>query len=81
MAQIKADQGNYKQAIEDYFSGLKVFGEIGDTFNLFTSYQGIAGVYYKQGLYHEAINSLQKALFMAKATGGGNNINSRAFSQ
>jgi signal transduction histidine kinase len=76
MAQIKADKGDFKQALDDYYSSLKVFGEIGDTFNLFTSYQGIAGVYYKQGLYNETVTNLHNALFMAKKTNGANNISS-----
>jgi two-component system, NarL family, sensor histidine kinase UhpB len=74
MAQIKADKGNFKQALDDYFSSLKVFGEIGDTFNLFTSYLGIAGLYYKQGLYNETVTNLHNALSMARKTEGADNI-------
>jgi two-component system sensor histidine kinase UhpB len=74
MAQIKADQGNYKEGVGDYLSSVKYFGEIGDTFNLFTSYEGIGGIYYKKGLYKDALTNLQKALFMAKITKGGSNI-------
>jgi serine phosphatase RsbU (regulator of sigma subunit)/Tfp pilus assembly protein PilF len=54
---IYSDQGNYPEALKNYFSSLKISEEIGDKSGIASSYNNIGNIYNNQANYAEALKN------------------------
>ncbi|MCE9539681.1 MAG: tetratricopeptide repeat protein [Bacteroidetes bacterium] len=60
-------QGNYQEALKNYFEALKIFEVIGNKKNIAASYNNIGNVYYAQGNYPEALKNHFASLKLSEA--------------
>ena len=59
---VCANQGNYPEALKNYFAALKIREETGDKQGIASSYNNIGIVYYFQGNYPVALKNYFAAL-------------------
>jgi tetratricopeptide (TPR) repeat protein len=62
-------QGNYPEALKNYFTALKIFKEIGNKQGLAASYNNIGLIYAGQSNYPEALKNYSAALKIMEETG------------
>lgn len=63
------DQGNYPEALKNYFAAMKIREAIGDKKGIGTSYNNIGNIYYGQGNYAEALKNHFSSLKIKKELG------------
>ena len=66
---IYSDQGIYPDALQNYFTSLKIKEEIGDKKGIASAYNNIGIVYKTQGNYTDALNSYKASLKIKERLG------------
>ncbi|MEP7171192.1 MAG: tetratricopeptide repeat protein, partial [Bacteroidota bacterium] len=71
---IYQDQGNYPDALKNYFASLKMREEIGDKKGIAFSYNNIGTIYQEQGNYPDALKNYFASLKILEEIGNKNGI-------
>jgi tetratricopeptide (TPR) repeat protein len=66
---VYRNQGNYPEALKNYFASMKIREAIGDKNGIAGSYSNIGSVYYDQGNYPEALKNHFASLKIYEAIG------------
>lgn len=66
---VYMNQGNYPEALKNYFASLKISEEIGNKKEIASSYNSIGNVFYFQGNYSEALKNYFSSLKIREAAG------------
>jgi signal transduction histidine kinase len=62
-------QGNYPEALKNYYTALKLAEEIDDKISMANSFNNIGNIYGKQGIYTEALKNYSASLKLKDETG------------
>jgi tetratricopeptide (TPR) repeat protein len=71
---IYYDQGNYPEALKNYFASLKIMEEIADKKGIASAFNNIGIIYDEQGNYSEALKNYSASLKIKKEIGDNKGI-------